>query len=378
MRRSIWLCVLGVCAGLTLSAQAATYGGGSGTVADPYQIWTAEQMNTIGANSGDWNKSFKLMADIDMSAYTGSQYNIIGNGYTAFTGTFDGHGHSIHNLTCITMDPISPMGLFVYTDGAVISNLNLKNITIYLSQTACVGGLVGWQSGGTITNCSVTGIISGGSSDFVHSYVGGLVGIQEGGSITNCYSMGAVISLAYENAYAGGLVGQQSNGGTITNCYSTGAAHAAVTSTVYYSCAGGLVGMCYGSITSSYAVESVRGNYKGGLVGTNSGSVTNCFWDTTVSGITSGAGDGTAISTGGMTTAQMQTLSTFTGAGWDFLSTDGDAADWIMPAYGYPFPAWRGCNHYSFGDINQDCHVDMTDFVILAADWLECTAADCE
>ena len=75
---------------VSLSAwtQAATYGGGSGTAEDPYQIWTPEQMNTIGLNSADWDKHFKLMADIDMSVYTGTQYNIIGTAWnTPFTGT---------------------------------------------------------------------------------------------------------------------------------------------------------------------------------------------------------------------------------------------------------------------------------------------------
>ena len=52
-----------------------------------------EQMNTIG-NPGDWASHFKLMADIDMSAYTGTQYNIIGNRPHTFTGTFDGNGMS--------------------------------------------------------------------------------------------------------------------------------------------------------------------------------------------------------------------------------------------------------------------------------------------
>ena len=59
----------------------AKYGGGSGTAEDPYQIWTPQQMNLIGINTEDMGKQFKLMADIDMSAYTGMQYNVIGDMY---------------------------------------------------------------------------------------------------------------------------------------------------------------------------------------------------------------------------------------------------------------------------------------------------------
>ncbi len=65
--------------GLTAQAQ---YGGGSGGPNDPYLIYTAEQMNTIGANPNDWDKHFKLMADIDLSGYVGGArspvFNIIG------------------------------------------------------------------------------------------------------------------------------------------------------------------------------------------------------------------------------------------------------------------------------------------------------------
>lgn len=65
----------------------AKYGGGTGEPNDPYLIYTAEQMNTIGADLDDWDKHFKLMADIDLSGYTGTDFNIIGIGNrNAFTG----------------------------------------------------------------------------------------------------------------------------------------------------------------------------------------------------------------------------------------------------------------------------------------------------
>ncbi|MHC4206056.1 MAG: hypothetical protein ACYSTT_15500, partial [Planctomycetota bacterium] len=69
----------------------AKYGGGSGTAEDPYLIYTAEQMNTIGAESSDWNKHFKLMTDIDLSSF-GTEFNIIGtSGGSPFSGVFDGN-----------------------------------------------------------------------------------------------------------------------------------------------------------------------------------------------------------------------------------------------------------------------------------------------
>ncbi len=54
----------------------------------PYLIYTAEQMNANGAEPNDWDKHFKLMADIDMSAYSGTQFNIIGTGTAMLSRAF--------------------------------------------------------------------------------------------------------------------------------------------------------------------------------------------------------------------------------------------------------------------------------------------------
>ena len=128
---------------LTSISFAATYGGGSGTSIDPYQIWTPEQMNTIGANSTDWNKHFILMVDIDMSAYTGTQYKIIGNATTRFSGNFNGNNHKISNLTFTTTANVDYVGLFGYANNAIIKNLGIENIALYTGGKY-VGGLAGY------------------------------------------------------------------------------------------------------------------------------------------------------------------------------------------------------------------------------------------
>ena len=83
----------------------AQYGGGTGEPNDPYLIYTAEQMNAIGANQDDWDKHFKLMADIDLSTFAGTSFNIIGERYyeagwveNPFTGVFVGNGKKISNF----------------------------------------------------------------------------------------------------------------------------------------------------------------------------------------------------------------------------------------------------------------------------------------
>ncbi|MHC4500617.1 MAG: GLUG motif-containing protein, partial [Planctomycetota bacterium] len=160
-----------------------------------------------------------------------------------------------------------------------------------------VGGLVG-RNEGSITSCYSAGWVSG------DSRVGGLVGRNGGGSITSCYSTGSVSG----RRYVGGLVGDNDHS-SITTCYSTGS----VSGNSYI---GGLVGRNGrdSTVTMSYSTGIVFGTgYSvGGLIGSGWGgsTVTFCFWDMETSGLCDSEG-GT-----GLTTAEMQTASTFATAGW--------------------------------------------------------------
>ncbi|MEN6307361.1 MAG: GLUG motif-containing protein [Anaerohalosphaeraceae bacterium] len=315
---------------LTSFTYAASYGGGSGTAGDPYQIWTPEQMNTIGTSAADWGKQFKLMADIDMSAYTGTEYRIIGTGWdNAFTGTFDGGGHVIRNLTYTTAGSVNYVGVFGYTQNATIRNLGVDNAT--MEGHYYVGGLVGIHNSGTITACYAVGSISGHKD-----MIGGLVGFNGwAGTITGCYAGGAVSTTLY-SFYVGGLVGK--NDGTIKTCYATGS----VSGESYV---GGLVGYnSSGTLIGCYSAGFVSGTFPsetGGLVGHNSSSVSGCLWDMQTSGQSNGVGSGSSVGVVGKTTIEMQTMATFTDAGWDFTESDGDAADWWMTANHYPELAWE-------------------------------------
>ncbi len=102
----------------------ALYGGGSGIEASPYLIYTAEQMQAIGSNPVDWDKHFKLMANIDLSDYTGMEFNIIGNAAMPFTGSFDGDGHMIANFT-YSGDEEDNIGIFGYVNN---TNTEIKNL----------------------------------------------------------------------------------------------------------------------------------------------------------------------------------------------------------------------------------------------------------
>jgi hypothetical protein len=244
-----------------------SYGGGSGESNDPYLIYTAEHLNMIGWILCDLDKHFKLMADIDLSSFTGTSFNIIGyyvssSNNKPFTGVFDGSDHAISNFTYASTDT-HRIGLFGYVSGenAEIRNLGLIDPDVDGGTRDYVGSLVGRLWGGTITNCYIHGgSVSG------DSRVGGLVGYNVWGTIANCYSTGSVSG----NEDIGGLVGI--NHGTITDCYSTGS----VTGMGVY--VGGLAGRNSSTITNCYSSGSVSGDaYVGGLVGRNSSTITNCY-----------------------------------------------------------------------------------------------------
>jgi len=368
--------------GVLIEAYEPIYGGGSGTEADPYQIWTAEQFRTIGLITCQWDKHFLLCADINLSGLPETSFNVIGSKNNPFNGVFDGNGHTISNFS-YTSTGIGYIGLFGYVSGepAGIKNLGLIDPNVdRTGESWQVGSLVGWLQDGTITNCYVEGGSVAGYGD-----VGGLVGRNYYGTITNCYAVGSVsgyfdiggmvgdndgtitdcysISSVTGGESVGGLVGNSS--GTISNCCSSGSVSGA--EDIWNHSVGGLAGYNSGKVSNSYSIAGVSGDrivgglvgrnsygctitncYStgsvsgeerfGGLVGDNNGHVVASFWDIETSGQTTSAG-GT-----GLTTAEMQMMSTFTDAGWDFVgeTVNGIEDIWFIPQQDYPRLWWEG------------------------------------
>jgi len=121
----------------------ADYGGGTGQPDDPYLIYTAEQMNEIGSNPNDWDKHFKLMADIDLGRYQGTDFNIIGESRSnAFSGVFEGNNKKISNFT-YTCENATYIGLFGYVVGGRVEDLGLINSNVEISRGNFHGCLVG-------------------------------------------------------------------------------------------------------------------------------------------------------------------------------------------------------------------------------------------
>jgi len=350
---------------------ANPYGGGNGTIQEPYLIYTAEQMNFIGISPGDWDKNFKLMANINLLAYYGTKFNIIGSYASGlrFSGAFEGNSHIISNLN-LGWGSCGDIGLFGRSSGQ-ICNLGLENTEVHggwnvgslvgdnngiikgcysigsVNGYSMIGGLVGCN-GGTITGCYYSGGVDG------YELVGGLVGFNCR-DITNCFATGWVNG--NNGTDVGGLVGE--NRGGIRNCYATGNVFA------YYH-QGGLVGYNdSGNISNCYATGMVTGlDYGGGLVALNEyGIVSNSFWDIeTSSRYWSDGGTG-------KTTAEMQDINTFLSAGWDFVGeTENGYFDiWRICENGqYPKLSWQ----FSPGDFGCPDGTDIYDLAILTDQWL--------
>ena len=190
----------------------------------------------------------------------------IGSASNPFTGTFEGNGYTISNLSVI-LPSQNEIGLF----GRTMNSTTIRNVgltAVSLQGNMMVGGLAGNNSG-TISGSYVMGSVTGG----VHT--GGLVGRNTGtGTISGSYVTGSVTG-----GDTGGLVGD--NDGTISNSYVIG-------SVMGSNGVGGLVGNNggnSGSISNSYVIGSVMGsNFVGGLVGYNTRTISNSYATGSVSG----------------------------------------------------------------------------------------------
>lgn len=259
------------------------------------EISTVEELQAISSGpSGD----YVLVNDIDASETVGWNGGAGFLPIVNFSGSLDGAGFTIDGLFINYSTHGS--GLFGRTGtsnfSGLLKNIRFTNLHIEHEGPFQYAGLVS-DSSGIIENVGVdSGLIYVGSGWYC-----GLVGrAREGSVVQDCYNLGLVASSS-SDARIAGLIGRMESGSLLIRSYAAG------------------------------LVNAANG---GGAVGTSSGMVTGCFWDTQTTGKATSAG-GT-----GKTTAEMKTLSTFTGAGWDIVSGVDDSKVWgIDPGIntGYPF-----------------------------------------
>lgn len=267
---------------------------GSGTQEDPYQIYTANDLQNINGHS--W---YKLMNDIDLN---GVKWQPIGrNGATM--ANLDGGGFTIKNLN--VKDSASDFcGLFSTLQDATITNLTLEgcsvdggsktavlagdmtsctisNVTIIKANVkgdANVGALAGNAYYCTLQNVQVLESTIGGSS-----LVGGIIGTADRLDITLSSFNGDVTG----SDKVGGICATANSVTKISRSCTSGT----VTGTGTDTKAAGIVAESRAYVTDCFTTANISApGYVGGIVGLNYASVSNCYASGTLSSETLAAG----------------------------------------------------------------------------------------
>ena len=253
---------------------ADSFAGGDGTSGTPFQIATAGQLAYLAYlaqsdNAATTDVYYALTADIDLSAHYWTPI-------AYFKGHFDGNNHTISGLTINSTAEYQ--GLFGRIWEASLSNLRLSGVSI-----ACgsfTGGLAGYAQKFTVSNCLVSGSLSG------VGCVGGLVGYfgNEGpNTFTDC-GVSAAINCTSDNI--GGLFGYFEGSATsVTRCFATGSVSGHFNIGGFVGAADlneGLLSLtdCYTSATV-YASENSAGGMFGKVRNFNV-TMTNCYQSGTV------------------------------------------------------------------------------------------------
>ena len=236
-----------------------------------YQIGTADELVWFAkqVNGGSTAISGVLTAEIDLNGF---DWTPIGSSAKKFSGSFDGAGHTIKNLTIDYQTAKSGerlyLGLFGYAEGTKDNRAAIKNLTVQGSVNAGsefsvysgnVAGVVACGSyvdvSGVISRVDVTVDTKVGNA----CGVGGLAGVLINSTATNCGNEGNVSGVKN----LGGLC-YEFYAGTMTGCYNTGAVSGSGT------CVGGIMGYAkQAAIKDVYntgAVSTTK-NLVGGLVG---------------------------------------------------------------------------------------------------------------
>ena len=251
------------------------------------EISSAEELKRIG-HDPDYPLSgrYLLTADIDLCGSPENPWTPIGRENLPFIGEFDGNGRTIEGLYIDS--GFDFLGLF----GMISGNAVIRDLTVKGSVTGgnCVGGIVGYTYGGTVTGCTsyctVKGVLSVGGIVGYH-YVatlsdcaffgtvkggkscGGIAGYSIWAQIENCHSVGDISG----DEFVGGIVGFI-EGSTVERCYHTGSVSGGMT-------VGGASGWIKydGIIRNCYHIGPVSGEeYVGSVAGgLRTGTIENCY-----------------------------------------------------------------------------------------------------
>lgn len=223
---------------MALSLAAATaenvaFAGGTGTRDDPYQIETLEQLQAM---AGDLSASYVLTADIDAGSIAawqpiGTLVAIDESGETpdpahAFTGSFDGNGHTISNLNVVGTAMFA--GLFGTTANAAISNVTFRNLTV---EGSAMAGALGYTYCSAVDHVNVEGATVRGVDAFDAlgspvTMVAALTGASMNSVFSDCAVSGATVTIEsnpdahdlFSGAQNCGILGGGFEGSSMSGC----------------------------------------------------------------------------------------------------------------------------------------------------------------
>ena len=240
-----------------------------GTEDRPHIISNLKDFKKVRKHAGK-DQHFVVADNIDLE---GAEFEPIS---LSQGSVFDGRRCVISNLK-IDKPETKRVGFFAFSKG-IVKNVVLENVKIVGKQS--VGGLVGLNNYGKISNSYATGEVNGNGG--YPSSVGGLVGENYYGEISKSYAIVKVKGDSEDSVFVGGFVGR--NSGKILNSYATGEEVKGRQSV------GGFVGYNTGKILNSYATVKVKGDsvatgeaensvFVGGLVGSNhaGGEISNSY-----------------------------------------------------------------------------------------------------
>ena len=213
-----------------------------------YLIYTTDHLDLLALrvnNGTDYaGKHFRLMNDLNYTYTTAwddatsQETNYTPIGYVSgnidrkFCGHFLGDGHTISGIRVYRGGNESidgRQGLFGRIgSGAEVSGVTLTDARI--TGYADVGGIVGYNQGGTVTDCHVEADVALHAVQNYAQKFGGIVGFNISGTVSHCTSAVTItIKDGISNLnYFGGIVGTNSYS-TIKDCRAEGAVVPAVT-----------------------------------------------------------------------------------------------------------------------------------------------------
>ena len=192
---------------------------GSGTAEDPYLISNNEDWITFAQSVTDGmtyaGQTVKLTADISANVMAGSHSSE--SDYHAFSGTFNGDGHTI---TLTLSGSGHGTALFYHLVGATLKNLKVQgSVTTIGYRPATFASIVNGNS--TISNCwSTVDVSSSRANDWVDG--GGFVGRVSSNVTLNVIDCAFHGSVTFDSTATtgGGMVGYTQSNATVnlTNC----------------------------------------------------------------------------------------------------------------------------------------------------------------